>query len=75
MTKVQQLGLTCKDETQMEEFADRVSEYNTSKGLLAVEMEAREQSDGHWQISLEFASRAYARDFWTDPKYDTQVLI
>ena len=74
MSKVQQLGLTCKNEAQMEEFADRVSNYNTSKGLLAVNMEAREQSDGHWEISLEFASRAYARDFWIDPEYDVQVL-
>ncbi len=75
MTKVKQLGLTSKSGEKVEEFADRVSDYNKAKGLLAVEMEAREGKDGQWDIDLEFASRGYARDFWTDPKYDTRILI
>lgn len=74
MTKVQQLGLTCKNGEQMEAFADRVSNYNESKGFNVVELEGNEQKDGTWKITLLFASRAYARDFWTDPEYDMTVL-
>lgn len=74
MTKMIQRGLTSKDETAMELFADRVSEYNKSKGFIVVELEAKEASDGHWDLELQFASRAYARDFWTDPAYDKHIV-
>lgn len=74
MTKVRQEGLTSKSGEKVEAFADRVSEYNKEKGLLAVEMEATEREDGVWDVVLEFASRAYARDFWTDPKYETRII-
>lgn len=75
MTKVLQMGLYCKTEEQLEAFADRVSEYNKSKGFVVVEMEGRESPPDtvydkeHWKVTLEFKSRAYAKDFWTDPKY------
>lgn len=81
MTKVLQIGLFCKTEDQLEEFADRVSEYNQSKGFIAVDMEGREcdadevYDKPHFKVSLEFKSRAYANDFWTDPKYQKQVLV
>jgi uncharacterized protein (DUF1330 family) len=73
--KVRQLGLTCKNGEQMEVFADRVSEYNKEKGFVVVELEATEKEDGHWELVLEFKSRSYARDFWTDPKYMTNVIV
>ena len=73
--KVRQVGLTCKNGEQMEAFADRVSEYNQSKGFIVVELDATEQSNGSWNLVLEFKSRSYARDFWTDPKYATNVII
>ncbi len=74
MTKVKQEGLYCKDGERVEAFADRVSEYNKEKGFVVVEMEAKENETGRWDINLEFASRSYARDFWTDPKYDVRIL-
>lgn len=80
MTKLVQTGLYCKTEDQLEAFADRVSEYNKSKGFVVVEMEGRESDADevygkpHWKVTLEFKSRAYAKDFWTDPDYQTNVL-
>ena len=73
--KVRQLGLTCKNGEQMEAFADRVSEYNKEKGFVVVELEATEAEDGHWDLVMEFKTRSYARDFWTDPKYQTNVIV
>lgn len=79
-TKVQQLGLFTTNEEELGAFADRVSEYNRSKGFIVVEMEGRESlpdqlcDKPHWKISLEFKSRSYAKDFWTDPKYEKKVL-
>ena len=73
--KVKQLGLTCKNGEQMEAFAERVSEYNKEKGFVVVELEAEEQSDGSWKLVMEFKTRSYARDFWTDPKYQTNVVV
>jgi uncharacterized protein (DUF1330 family) len=73
--KVRQLGLTCKNGEYMEAFADRVSEYNKEKGFVVVELEATEADDGHWDLVMEFKSRSYARDFWTDPKYQTNVIV
>lgn len=81
MTKVLQHGLTCKSLEQLEEFADRVDQYNRSKGFVVVEMEGRESPPDevvdktHFKVSLEFKSRAYAKDFWTDPKYQKEVLV
>lgn len=69
-----QRGLTSKDETAMNLFADRVSEYNKTKGFVVVDMEAKEAPDGHWDLELIFRTRAYARDFWTDPKYAKNIL-
>lgn len=74
MTKVKQEGLYCKSGEKVEEFADRVSDYNKEKGFVVVNMEAREGDEGRWDINLEFASRHYAKDFWTDPKYDTRII-
>lgn len=74
MTRVKQEGLYCKNGEKVEEFADRVSNYNQEKGFVVVEMEARENEGGRWDINLEFASRFYARDFWTDPKYETRII-
>lgn len=74
MTAVQQLGLYTDSQEKMEEFADRVSEYNKEKGLLAVELEAKEDANGRWNLSLYFKSRAYSKDFWTDPKYQTKII-
>jgi hypothetical protein len=81
MTKLIQRGLYTKSEKGMEAFADRVDTYNRSKGMVVVEMEGRE-ADGnelcpepHWEINLEFASRAYAKDFWTDPAYQEKVYV
>lgn len=74
MTKVKQEGLYCKDGERVEAFADRVSKYNQSKGFNVVEMEAWENEGGRWDINLEFASRHYAKDFWTDPEYDTRII-
>lgn len=73
--KVRQLGLTCKNGEQMEAFADRVSEYNKEKGFIVVELDATEAPDGHWDLVMEFKTRSYARDFWTDPKYQTNVIV
>lgn len=81
MTKLLQTGLFCKTEEQLEAFADRVSDYNKKKGFIVVEMEGREsESDEiyekpHWKITLEFKSRAYAKDFWTDPDYQMDILV
>lgn len=79
MSKVLQVGLFTRSEKDLEAFADRVSEFNRKKGFLAVEMEGR-QSDKdelcdtqHWKITLEFRSRAIAKEFWTDPDYQKQV--
>lgn len=74
MTKLIQTGLTCKNGEAMELFADRVSEYNHSKGFVVLDLEAREQQDGTWGLTLNFKSRAYAKDFWTDPDYQMKVL-
>ena len=80
MSKVLQTGLFTKSEEALEAFADRVSDYNKKKGFIVVEMEGREVDadelcdSPHFKISLQFASRAYAKDFWTDPDYDVQVL-
>lgn len=80
MTKVVQTGLYTKTEEQMEAFADRVDQYNRKKGFIVVEMEGRESEPDevydapHWKITLEFKSRQYAKDFWTDPDYAVQVL-
>lgn len=73
--KIRQIGLTCKNGEQMEAFADRVSEYNKEKGFIVVELDATEADDGHWDLIMEFKSRSYARDFWTDPKYQTNVIV
>lgn len=74
MTKVMQTGLTCKNGEAMEAFAERVVEYNKAKGFVVLELEANEKPDSSWELTLEFASRAYSKDFWTDPKYMTGVL-
>lgn len=73
MTKMIQRGLTSRDTEAMELFADRVHNFNTACGFLAVEMEGKEQPGGTWELELQFASRAYAREFWTDPKYQTRI--
>lgn len=73
MTKLIQKGLTSKNKEAMELFADRVSDYNKEKGFIVVEMEGRERDDGLCDIELQFASRAYAKDFWTDPKYQARI--
>lgn len=79
--KVLQYGLYCKTEDQLEAFADRVDKFNREKGFVVVEMEGREvdadevYDKPHWKVNLEFASRAYAKAFWTDPDYQTQVLV
>ena len=81
MTKLRQEGLYCKTEEQMEAFADRVDKYNREKGFIVVEMEGRESpaddayNGDHWKITLEFASRGYAKDFWTHPDYQREVLV
>jgi len=81
VTKVLQTGLFCKTEEALEEFADRVSDYNKKKGFIVVEMEGRESDADevygkpHWKVNLEFKSRAYAKDFWTDPDYQREVLV
>jgi uncharacterized protein (DUF1330 family) len=74
MTKVRQLGLTCKNGEAMEAFAERVGKFNEEKGLEAVSLEGREQPDGHWDLVMEFKSRAYANAFWTHPEYQVNVL-
>lgn len=74
MTSVTQLGLYTDSQVKMEEFAERVSEYNKEKGLLAVELEAEQQNNGRWNMTLHFKSRAYSKDFWTDPKYQTRII-
>jgi len=80
MAKLLQLGLYCKSEDDLEAFADRVDSYNKEKGFVAVEMEGRESpaddfyNKPHWKVTLEFASRGYAKDFWTHPDYQKQVL-
>lgn len=79
MTRILQKGLFCKTEQQLEEFADRVDQYNRKKGFVVVEMEGRESGPDeqcdqpHWKVNLEFASRSYARDFWLDPDYQIEV--
>jgi hypothetical protein len=81
MTKVIQRGLFTRSEKDMESFADRVDAYNRSKGFVVVEMEGREKDgddlcpDPHWEIQLEFASRSYAKDFWSDPAYQEKVYV
>lgn len=75
MTKVLQTGLTSKNRDTMEEFADRVSEYNKEKGMVVVELSAQERNDGLWELEMQFASRQYAKDFWLDPKHQKQVLV
>lgn len=80
MTKVLQHGLYTTKDSDLEAFADRVDEFNKSKGLVVVEMEGRESKpdevcdEPHWKVFLEFASRAYAKDFWSDAKYQKKVL-
>lgn len=74
MTAVIQTGLYTDNDEKMEEFADRVSEYNKEKGLLAVELEAKQDVNGRWQLEINFKSRAYAKDFWSDPKYQTRII-
>lgn len=80
MSKVLQVGLYTKSEKQLEEFADRVSDFNQKKGFIVVEMEGRESEpdegcdEHHWKIVLEFKSRGYAKEFWTDPDYQKQVF-
>lgn len=71
MGKFIQVGLTCKTEEQLEEFADRVSNYNKSKGFVVVEMEGRpkkeddpKQPDAKFDVRLEFQSQSYFKDFW-----------
>ena len=73
MTKVIQRGLTSKNGAAMEAFADRIHNFNTACGFLAVEGEAREQPGGKWEWELQFASRPYAREIWTDPAYDVHI--
>lgn len=81
MSKVLQTGLFTTSERELEEFADRVSEFNKSKGFVVVDMEGRESDKDelcdkhHWKITLEFASHAYAKEFWTDPKYQIAVYV
>lgn len=81
MTALRQEGLFTKYDTALEDFANRVDEYNRSKGFVVVEMEGRECDpddvcdERHWKIVLEFKSRAYAKDFWTDPEYDRNVVV
>lgn len=81
MAKLLQLGLYCKNDEDLEQFADRVDSFNREKGFVALEMEGRESEadefyDGrHFKVTLEFASRAYARDFWTHPDYQRNVLV
>ena len=79
MTKVLQRGLYTRTQAAMELFADRVSEYNKSKGFIVVEMEGREV-DGddiypapHYKVDLEFKSREYCKDFWTDPAFQSNI--
>lgn len=80
MSKVQQIGLFTLTEEKLEAFADRVSDYNKKKGFIVVEMEGRPSppdeicNKDHWKINLEFKSRAYAKDFWTDPDYQTGII-
>jgi len=81
MSKVLQTGLFTKSEMALEGFADRVDAFNKAKGFVVVEMEGR-QSDPdevcdapHWKVQLEFASRAYAKEFWTDPDYQSNVYV
>jgi len=73
MTKLIQRGLTSKNRQAMELFADRVSEFNKACGFIAVELEGRERPDGICDLELFFLSRAYARAFWTDDKYDVNI--
>lgn len=73
MTRVIQRGLTSRNEAAMELFADRLDEYNRSKGFIVVEAEATEDQMGVWNWELIFKSRQYARDFWTDPKYQKTI--
>jgi hypothetical protein len=80
MSKVSQIGLFTTAEDRLEAFADRVSNYNKSKGFVVVEMEGRPSPPDeicpvdHWKINLEFLSRGYAKDFWTDPEYQTNII-
>lgn len=80
MTKVLQIGLFTTSEDKLEEFADRVSNYNKSKGFIVVEMEGKESDadelcpEHHYKINLEFKSRDYAKDFWTDPAHQTNII-
>lgn len=73
MTKLVQRGLTSKTEAEMNLFADRIDEFNREKGFVVIEAEARESPDGLWEWELQFASRAYANAFWTDPKYRRNI--
>lgn len=75
MTKMIQRGLTSKDTVAMELFADRVSEFNKAAGFVVVEMEGKEQVNGVWELELQFATRAYAREFWIDPKYQSNIKV
>jgi len=81
MAKLLQLGLYCKNGEELEAFADRVDEYNKKKGFIAVEMEGQESDADdfydkpHWKIRLEFQSRGYAKDFWTDPDHQRNVVV
>lgn len=74
MTAVIQTGLFAKSKEKVEAFADRVSEYNKEKGFVVVELEAKEDAFGKWDLTLHFKSRSYAKDFWLDPKYQTKVI-
>lgn len=81
MPKLLQLGLYCKTGEDLEAFADRVDSYNREKGFIAVEMEGRESEPDefydkpHFKVTLEFKSRGYAKDFWTHPDYQRNVLV
>lgn len=80
MSKVIQHGLYTTKEESLEAFADRVSDYNKKKGFIVVEMEGRPSdadqicNEPHYKINLEFKSRQYAKDFWTDPDYQTNII-
>lgn len=80
MTKVMQLGLYTTKENKLEEFADRVSEFNKKKNEVVVEMEGVDSKadqlcpTNHFKINLTFKSRETANEFWTDPKYQTNII-
>lgn len=79
--RVIQRGLFTRSETELNNFADRVSNFNKEKGFIVVEMEGRESDPDeqcpfpHWKVELDFKTRAYAKAFWTDPAYAVQVYV